>query len=392
MEHITTFIDGASYDTYENTNEKKSTDNPKFNSFVKYMYEQPLHIGSHNMTKGDLTNYDFLLFVFFNQLIKKSPERIMLSDKLENISRENEGGKMFVMLYACQGNKETCIVDDCYKRIHGINGDTKFMTGFRNDMDTFKKPGVEIINHPPQLSIDIKSDDSTEREIISKMDRDLIDVFIDFSTFNIFVNLFYDIVNNTSEFLKKISKLMRYNRIIIASIQLKHYYGSNHIILLSLIDNSAYYSSFHSLFKEFIQILQANIKGKITVGKFIHGLITSIPEESKLYDKIIKEYTEHHSFIIPTDLNNQNQLEKLFTTISFNPEQKKALCSNPGGFLTANPSFIKDINILIMSSYTGQPIPSLNNLNVLVKVGDFMHLKIKYIEHLIKRFGCKKLI
>jgi hypothetical protein len=394
-DNIAHFLDNLSYDYYNCFKTKIST--YKFELFVKEMYCQRSRL-IERLNK-DLTNYNILLFILFYTLIKKNPETSMLSEKLNNISDENKVVKTVVLLYACQGNKQMCVIDNCYKRFHGMEIDTYFMITFIDDIkkNLNKDKYVKIIDDPPQISINIKSDNLLERDLSIRIDDAIIADFYDFETFNIFINLFYDIINNTKRDHErdpevKIGKLVRPNGNIISLSTLTQFYGSNYTILLLLIDNSSYYATFKDLFVVFIGILKKYIEDKITVQKFLSSLTILNEGKYKLYDEIIEKYNNHPKFFVPNDINNKTQLDKLFETIMINSDDKTAFCNDIGGFLTTNSGILDDLDIFIMSSYSGHKTVSFYNLNELVIASEYKNLKIKYIEYLIKQHGCKELI
>lgn len=366
--------------------------------FINEMKKNNINIG---IGKGEsnisnLTNYDILLFLFFNKLIKKDIEIIKLSDKLNEIN-DTIDKPTFVILYACQGGESMCIISDCYKRLQGIDDDIFFMNKFIKDIIDVKNPDANILLYnTPIIGININDSIELLNDIKIKDPKFHLDTFFDsFDTFNIFVNLFYDIMNNTNDIYPelKMGKLILNSDTFIKASILKNIYGSNYITLLFLVNNSSYLENFMNEFGMFIQILKIYIKDKITVEKFMTLLNKKEQGIYKLYTNILNTYKNYmNKIFFPNDINNKSQLNILFQNITFNIKESRDFCKNPDDFLITNPTILDNFNIFIMSSYTGHEIVSFYNLNVLVNSENCKKLKIKYIKHLIKQYDCEQLV
>jgi hypothetical protein len=371
--------------------------------------ENKIHYASIS-TQADLKNCDILLFLFFNTLIKKNPEQIKLSDKLYNLGINSPPDKLtFVILYACQsaayGHAESCIIDDCYKRFYDIENDDVYITNFLKKIKDAKNSNVtNITDNVPQIYFDdgvgiktllpilIKkiSENSHYSSIININENDLI----------IFINLLYDIINNTGEpiyteyeIIYSVGKLIFFegrnkgNTIYPATI--RTFYGKDSMILSYLINNHSYFNSFMDELVNFIKILKKYIKEPITVENFYDSFSNS---KITLYNELLFVYKNYKKIIFPNDINNQNQIKKLFENISFKTEQeKKDFCNDSTSILATKLDILKKFKIYIISSYTpNHTILSLNELSLLVNARVYNNLKIEYITHLIRQYGCEK--
>jgi len=153
LNNIYNFISNIDYEQFKYFKLNIMTDNC-LKLFINEIKKYKINIG---MPANDiLTNYNILLFLFFNKLIKKDIEKIKLLDKLNEINK-TINKPTFVILYACQGGKSMCIINDFYRRFQGIDDDTDFINKFIKDIIDIKNPDASILYNTPIISINIYS-------------------------------------------------------------------------------------------------------------------------------------------------------------------------------------------------------------------------------------------
>jgi len=408
LDNISNFIKDVTYEEFKLMD--KSSENGKFKLFVSILSSEQIHIGEYCNDPDKLTNQDTLLFIFFNILIKKTPVEMLLSTNLEELGKYNTDTVQFVILYACQGGPgQQCAIDECYRLFNGIPSNKKFISTFIDKINSNKiSADTNIIKEDPYIyynnnniteTIDRLRRKSQYHEyyfIESLSDDDLV----------VFVNLFYDILNNTgdridSDFgtqhdLYQIGKLISpKSRMTISADAINKLYGKEHLLNIMIIeiliqDNLSYFRSFMNKFDEFIYILGGDVN--LTVEKF-HTKFNN--DDYILYNELLNKYGYTVKTQFPNDINNIYQLKKLFKYNFFESDDDKTnFCKSYKTNWTANQKdILNNFNIFIKSAYKpDHTILAFNNLDNLVREDKILELKLEYIKHLIGQYDCTDLI
>ena len=371
-------------------------------------YSNSIGIGSSTTVSTNLTNFDILLFIFFNILIKKEPEGKKLSDILDTLSHSNGPKLTFILLYACQGTSDGCI-DFCYKTLH--NKSNTHISELFTNIGRNKKEGVILIqNEEPQISFK-----GNYPDLISKLkDMGQIDGYTRFinthllndNNLVVFINLFYDMVNNINEVITSddgmeyelVGKLIyldeRHTISTISEETIENFYGisqpSNYRILSLIVNTPSQFKSFMVNFYRFIKILVEFTGTEVNVTNFRNRFVH---HKYELYNKLVR-FAKTFTLKFPNDLNNEKQLINLLKFDGFfnTQEDKRLFCANPKNFLEGKKSILTNFQIFIKSKYPGHNIEAFYELNNLIVPRYYINLKIEYINSLINYVTCKKLM
>jgi hypothetical protein len=420
FDNISKFIKNVTYDNIMTWRAERESNLNKFNDVALLLRRTDLYIGKEYDDLTKLTNIDILLFILFNALIKKNLEEPLLSDKLRTLSIHNPTQSKVVILYSCLCGDD---IDKCYNLFHGISPNKEFISNFIRKIDSKdKKPGVtftRIENKEPYIYYNDNSTIGTIDTLKTKM-RGIDNIINNLSDDDlvIFINLFYDIMNNTGSRVEEyedseiyhIGKLINPTTGIIISIQtIKELYGKKHLINNMIVerliqDNPSYFNSFMKKFQEFMKLVK-NIVNQykkpnlLTVDEF-HTTFTNYISNyyHVLYEELLYKYKNGSNKItFPNDINNEYQLKKLFRNISFETEDKKNRFCDYYQVKENWPdnlkAILKNFNIFIESAYRpSHDILAFNNLEILVNKQKILDLKLEYIIYLIGQYVCTELL
>tara|TARA_B110000908_G_C10258381_1_gene457261 strand:+ start:27 stop:1958 length:1932 start_codon:yes stop_codon:yes gene_type:complete len=354
----------------------------------------------YNHFEDTESKYMFSLFnnIIYKFFIFQGPTNLQLSKYLTFINKKTvDGKKSFVFLYSCQGNREMCSLDHCYRMITNKNRirDTSVDKIFQ-----LIKKGITVDTYS-FIIIDTRLFNIN----LKKINEEFEEFGLNPEVLYYLICMIYDFINNRVNYSHPthdeiiLSNLVSHDLRPVKKSTIKNIYNYTNwkFLISSILININYTSNFKDIFSDFIGIIQYYIPNIRVLN--LDEFLTAFHNNIEPIHKAIVQFVSTRSYEIPKSLINEKVLDYIFDDLIMLEKDKKSLnISNINGYISKFYEIYVNVKTPTKSKFNYlklEEVCELTNLNSVKKIileeliyidnrFDFLKSKIK-IKNLEKK-------